>query len=681
MVASMNDPSTRIQALVSWAQGHGTSLHPQVEIYHDSITGMSFRALQDILPGSKLVDCSFRTTLSYLNAIEASPVFLSHSPPFPPHFIDALKIDDPNVIGHFFLIQQYLLGPDSFWWDYIRLLPQPDSPEAIGLPVWWPDSDQAFLAGTNAEPPIKKRKSLWEEEWRQGLSLLREGFSDSERYTYHMYQWAASIFGSRSFRASLTIPSEYISVAAHDDLSHLNMAHIDKDRFSVLLPVMDIGNHDGQNRVDWSQYAAEGTFSLSNSGLISRGSQIYNFYGDKSNSELLVAYGFILPDLSRDVVNLRLTPSPEAVLLRRSQNSYKRDPKQLEREFMFNVGIPEPRSHQGLSEPNMLSPGLVDTMSCMVANSRERRYLLSNPTYSVENDPAAFRGAMSRNLILVLRLIHEKLQYEVSRIEQSDAELGEPQNQNQRIALEYRSRQIQVLKTAIPPISSSLLSALNDSSELQHPTKNVNYIEQDRVPKEGFAEFLSLERAFDWLHLYFPEISLQVSQLISEDQEEPLPLDWAVLIEDWDHTYWTVWIYLVWMLWLQNTSDFEDRHAKMTAWIGHMNLLYDEALSLDSQSSRLYADSTEKETIDSMVQDIAQISSLKSVSASHPGLIKRLRNFASFVATEEVIPASYQMRNGSQSGEMLEQKLLCIWNSGGAQHVQHSGLWTEFLFI
>jgi hypothetical protein len=36
--------------------------------------------------------------------------------------------------------------------------------------------------------------------------------------------------------------------------------------------------------------------------------------------------------------------------------------------------------------------------------------------------------------------------------------------------------------------------------------------------------------------------------MIAEDQEETLPLDWSVLVEDWDHTYWIVWIFTVCMV-------------------------------------------------------------------------------------------------------------------------------------
>jgi hypothetical protein len=48
-----------------------------------------------------------------------------------------------------------------------------------------------------------------------------------------------------------------------------------------------------------------------------------------------------------------------------------------------------------------------------------------------------------------------------------------------------------------------------------------------------------------------------VMKLIAKDQEEPLPLNWAAVVEDWDRTYWIVWILLLWMLWLRNPDEFK----------------------------------------------------------------------------------------------------------------------------
>jgi histone-lysine N-methyltransferase SETD3 len=83
---------------------------------------------------------------------------------------------------------------------------------------------------------------------------------------------------------------------------------------------------------------------------------------------------------------------------------------------------------------------------------------------------------------------------------------------------------------------------------------------------------MSLECAFEWLHLQYTGIFDAVVGMIAEDQEERLPLNWAVLVEDWDTTYWTVWIYITWLLWARDGEAFRQRHATLSTWMVNMNL-------------------------------------------------------------------------------------------------------------
>lgn len=398
----MSQTKSTIEGLLLWASGLGTSLHPEVEVYQDSTTGLSFRARNDIPSATKLVNCSYGVTLSYLNAVDASGFARHTSNPFPQAFLDALAPEDPHIIGHFFLMQQYLLRERSFWWHYIRLLPQPDKPSSI--PALWPEEDQRYLDGTNAEPAIKKRKALWKDEWQKGTALLR-GFENWEQYSYALYKWAGSIFGSRSFRPSLTIPDEL--VPDHAD-------HVRKDKFSILLPVMDIGNHNGLNSVNWTPDLASGVFTLSNRGPVRKNDQIFNYYGNKSNSELLVGYGFTLPatsELDWDVVNLRLKPGANALALRRSQHCHA-IPTSLEEEFMFAV-----QKKMDLED----AEGLIDLVICMAANKRERKYLSHHPDYCPESDPDVFESPLARAILMTLQILNAKLGSEYDRITASGA--------------------------------------------------------------------------------------------------------------------------------------------------------------------------------------------------------------------------------------------------------------------
>jgi histone-lysine N-methyltransferase SETD3 len=56
-------------------------------------------------------------------------------------------------------------------------------------------------------------------------------------------------------------------------------------------------------------------------------------------------------------------------------------------------------------------------------------------------------------------------------------------------------------------------------------------------------------------------------KIIAEDQDEPLPLNWAIIVEEWDNTYWIVWSLLLWMLWIRDGDDFEIEHLDLYGWL------------------------------------------------------------------------------------------------------------------
>jgi hypothetical protein len=42
-------------------------------------------------------------------------------------------------------------------------------------------------------------------------------------------------------------------------------------------------------------------------------------------------------------------------------------------------------------------------------------------------------------------------------------------------------------------------------------------------------------------------------------------------VEDWDHTYWIVWIYIVWMIWARDGESFSESHLNLSTWLEEMN--------------------------------------------------------------------------------------------------------------
>ncbi|KAM3156121.1 hypothetical protein ABEW05_003368 [Botrytis cinerea] len=638
-----------IKSLVDWATTSGAYLHPDVEIYKDAVTGLSFKAQQTIAPQTSIVRCSYQISLSYLNAIGTYSQFPS-TDPFPVEFLENLKQDDPNIVGHFFLIQQYLKGDQSPWWQYIRLLPQPNDPKSLGIPIWWPEEDQEFLTGTNAEPPLQKREQMWRDQWKKGVVLLRE-LPNHKEYSYILYQWAATIFDSRSFRPSLTVCPEALSGSSTD--MNLDLEHIRNDRFSILYPLVDIGNHNGINQVEWRKDPISESFDLVHSAGVLQGDQIYNYYGNKSNSELLVGYGFILPKdlVNRNVANLKLTPEHNAIQLRRSQNCHIRpDPRQPEEEFMFAVQPPSANGPQDsrILEFRSFGEGLVDLICCIVANERERSYMLRFPEICPERIAQPFQSPLCRAVIQATFIIQSKLAYEIDKIEKIGASLGPPQNFNQSLALNYRGLQLTTLRSALQPLDLLTMPILAPSHELSplSPTGNL--------------KIFSIEQAYSLLTQQYPSLSTAMHNLIASDQEEELPLDWSVLLEDWNFTYWTLWVYII-MLKQSDEKTLAAIHPALVQWIKDGTSIFGSLPESWNPAASFHGATDEHETLTTTISQLRKL---------HPELFapqnvnyEHLLNLASHLVKEQGFMAPYVMLDGAAKGERISQLVMCIWSS------------------
>ncbi|OAA78049.1 SET domain protein [Akanthomyces lecanii RCEF 1005] len=306
-------PSAKVDALVAWATSNSAVLHPDVHIYQDAVTGFSFQvkpaATQplagDYTSGPPIVRLPAALSLSYLNAISpetpgaplASPLLAAGALP-------------PHVLGRLFLIKEYLAGPSSFWHPYIQALPQPADAGSWLLPAFWDADDAELLEGTNVEVGLARIR----DDLRRDLAaiqavllpLARGSTADVQEesnkrlvdgFRPELYRWAYAIFSSRSFRPSLVLS---------DDECRVLPPGVSTDDFSVLLPLFDIGNHDMTAPVRWQRVAAG--CELQTSRAYQPGEQVFNNYSFKTNAELLLGYGFMIPPtaaLHNDYIHVR----------------------------------------------------------------------------------------------------------------------------------------------------------------------------------------------------------------------------------------------------------------------------------------------------------------------------------------------------------------------------------------
>ena len=161
----------------SWFLHHGGSFGEHVELQYQPTRGLHLRTSQHagLKPASCIVSCPHALSLSSLNAREGRD-------PFANQFGDdaaggTSPMSSPNLF-RFFLVEQYQLGSQSFWWPYIHTLPNPSTDHPFDTPMYFDDDDKKFLQGTSLECSTRKIDQTWREEHAQGLRRLRHGNFD-----------------------------------------------------------------------------------------------------------------------------------------------------------------------------------------------------------------------------------------------------------------------------------------------------------------------------------------------------------------------------------------------------------------------------------------------------------------------------------------------------------------------
>jgi protein-histidine N-methyltransferase len=501
--------------LFSWAISNGATLHPSIEVYHDGITKFSLRVKPDspaIEPSATILSCPPTLSLSYLNSQHNSPLrartgsdtasSAANEPAFPPQFMDLIE---PHVIGRFFLIQQYLLGERSFWYPYIATLQQPEHISSWSLPAFWPDEDIALLTGTNLDGAAEATRKHARREYKAAHRLLREAdFEGWQDYSKVLYRWAICMFTSRSFRTALVLPKESLdglpnAQTADADANKWSIGDWSVNDFSVLMPVFDIANHHVLARTEWRFTQADA--GVGGAGVTmtvqqryQAGAQVYNSYGFKTNSELLLGYGFIIPksvDSHNDYVNLQLKPRTQADeedgVPDDAQESAPagddNDPTSSSKGRRYLISL-HPILHPssivgrfrsrkfieadlqlpprfGHIEPQLLldlalkaaSPEQVDAMQRYPAEaSTPEADMLKNLLAAEEGDE------LYRLQEDIAGVLENKLQHELDKIVTSRPETEDPKEltPNQRLALRYRRRCGEVLENALGALKTGI---------------------------------------------------------------------------------------------------------------------------------------------------------------------------------------------------------------------------------
>lgn len=294
-----------IEPLLEWAKTNGAAINEFIVFKEVPGRGIGAFVNGKIDPSKPNISIPIKLTLNPQQAKEF----------FQTSFDGA---EDINSITKHFLNYQRFLGEDSFWYQYIKLLPEGRD---IGSPLYWTAPEKKYLNGTNLGASLAEFFSSFVEEWFDSVKLIPANLRDADyeenlnfyqsfkegalnedalfetitKYdslkwtSFPCYLWATMIFKSRSFPFLL----------------------VDEDadpKYSMLLPVVDLLNHDPNSYVSWMLDESKQNFLLNNnlSSILNIGDELFNNYGGKGNEELLLGYGFVIEENKNDSVALRI---------------------------------------------------------------------------------------------------------------------------------------------------------------------------------------------------------------------------------------------------------------------------------------------------------------------------------------------------------------------------------------
>ncbi|KAJ1648736.1 hypothetical protein LPJ64_000055 [Coemansia asiatica] len=315
-----------------------------------------------------------------------------------------------------FLVHERFVAADSFWKPYIDILPQ-----KYHTPLEFDSLELALLGGTPVEHAVEDRRSKYKEEHR-AAQRATEGRIPGDVLTLENYVWAASAVSSRAFSKEL--------VRGYDEQTASS---------EVLLPLLDMMNHQPRRRVTWA--ALDSGIEFVTGTVIKAGEQIFNNYGPKSNEELMMGFGFCVPGNPFSHFHIRL--------------NYDKDPGHEDKQrLLAAAGI---GSCDQFIRADGLPRGLLPMLRVMAMTDVDV-YYARNRLQEEEEEEEGETWDLRRTLEYVglhneLRARHLLLflvQKKLAGFELAEQKLGaDPATENARVARMYRDEIGEILRATV----------------------------------------------------------------------------------------------------------------------------------------------------------------------------------------------------------------------------------------
>ena len=287
--APTDDRRTREKALVTWLESNGVCLSPEAgwgraahplrveaETVEDfELSGRGLIARKELTQGQEIVKVPSKLLLTRKTAQR--------------ELGSSIVPDSLNeyLALALLLIRERSLGQQSFWASYIGILP---TAEDVGQTWLWNEDDLALLEGSGILASTASLRAKIEREYAALLAdILQPNGLDESVFSLEAFQWAMSMLLSRAI--DLRETGELALVPYADLLNHspycsayffYNEVPFSKEREVVLYADRSYAKHD----------------------------QVLISYGQKSNAELLLLYGFVVDRNLFDEVEVTISLDP-----------------------------------------------------------------------------------------------------------------------------------------------------------------------------------------------------------------------------------------------------------------------------------------------------------------------------------------------------------------------------------
>lgn len=357
---------SKLADLTTWAAAEGVRINSCVEFDSDTRSGV-FAQVKAPVSGEKLISVPRSVTLTGDYAQKA---------------FEELADDEDNVNAKLQLLLAKLkfdkedtvvgdLNLSAKFKPYIDFLP--DSGVDTKSPYFWTMEEKELLDGTDAHIFMKRRFLDSLKEWKKfatrlyeldpgAYPQLKDELLEYEAFkmgpvggvavnyllnikpiswtSFTAYLWSSAIFTSRAFPYVLFDKSA-------------------KPNAAFLLPIVDLLNHENGAKVRWT--VENDQFVFNSLVPLDAGMKLNNNYGDKSNLDLLLGYGFVINHNDYETATLTLQVDESVV----------------NGALAYGVKLPEDRSDSGinfvLSKKEPLPESLLFFFGYLSKLSSERR--------------------------------------------------------------------------------------------------------------------------------------------------------------------------------------------------------------------------------------------------------------------------------------------------------------------